>query len=97
MSTECRCGAKMEHDLSVEVTTHIPSSAFPYITNHISGSPIEVQSLAHLRQLEKQYNVRNRDDAEFIEERWDGFDMRSGEHRYGGGRGGGGGHSTRWI
>jgi hypothetical protein len=30
---------------------------FPFVTPHISGKPIEVQSLSHARRLERQYGV----------------------------------------
>lgn len=30
---------------------------FPYTTCHISGTPIQVESLHHVRQLEKRYGV----------------------------------------
>lgn len=91
-----KCDCVMERDLTVEARTHVPGNAFPYVTRNITrdGSPVEVTSLAHLRQLEKIHGVRNRDDADFIDEQWQGYDPRSGEQHYGGGRGGG---RNRWV
>lgn len=33
---------------------------FPYVTTHLTGDgkPIEIESLAHLRRLERQYGVK---------------------------------------
>jgi hypothetical protein len=86
----------MERDYHGEVRRHIPGAAFPYVTRNITrdGSPVEVTSLAHLRQLERQHGVRNRDDADFIDEQWQGYDPMTKSQRYGGGRGGG---SNRWV
>lgn len=91
-----KCGGPMARDLRVEARNHIPSSAFPYVTTHVTGKPLEIRSLEHLREVERQYNVRNRDDADYVEEQWGGFDLRDGQHKYSG-RSGGGGHSTRWV
>ena len=32
-------------------------STFPFVTPHITGQPVEVKSLRHLRQLEQQHGV----------------------------------------
>jgi hypothetical protein len=37
----------------------VPGSMFPFVTTHLDGHPIEVKSLWHLRQLERQYGVQN--------------------------------------
>lgn len=100
------CGAPMVRDLRVEARTHIPSSAFPYVTKNITGKPIVVRSSEHLRQLEKEHGVRLRDDCEYIEEEFRGVENRFSVDRegklksdfsptYGGGRGGGRG--CRWV
>lgn len=96
MSSSCECGAGMERDLTVETRRHIPGNAFPYITTNITGQPLEIKSLAHLREVEKIHGVRQRDDSDFVEEQWQGWDFQSKQHRYGG-RSGGGRHSTRWV
>lgn len=54
------------------VARHVPHAVFPFTSDHISskaGHPVEVNSLHHLRQLEKQYGVSsvafNTDSANF--------------------------------
>lgn len=104
---ECEtCGAAMQRDLRVEARNHVPASAFPYVTKHINGKPIEVRSAVHLQELCKLHGVRLRDDAEYVDEQLLGVENRptfdsSGRMRldtrpqYGGGRGGGSG--CRWV
>jgi len=41
-----------------------------FTTRHLNGDPIKVKSLAHLRQLEKQYGVSNQA-ANYDERHWD--------------------------
>ncbi len=100
------CGAPMERDLRVEARTHIPSSAFPYVTKNINGKPIKVESAAHLRQLEKEHGVRLRDDAAYLEEEFCGVENKIEVDPKGGVRANysptyrgsaGGGRGCRWV
>jgi hypothetical protein len=36
---------------------NVPGAVFPFTTTNISGQPIQVQSLRHLRKLEATYGV----------------------------------------
>lgn len=33
------------------------SSIFPFVVNHVNGSPMEITDLGHLRRVEKDYGV----------------------------------------
>ncbi len=61
-----KCGAPTERLWSLG-TRRQGEGQFPYTTTHLSGKPIEVTSPAHERALCKQYGVRKRDDAAFVE------------------------------
>lgn len=39
--------------------TFLAKSTFPFTTSNISGQPVEVQSLRHLRQLEAAHGVQS--------------------------------------
>jgi hypothetical protein len=45
------------------------ADTYPYTTSHITGSPIEIRSPAHLKEIEKKHGVRLRDDAGWLEKR----------------------------
>ncbi len=87
-NAECeKCGGATErvwNDVQRGAT-----SIFPYTTTHLTGSPIEIKSASHLRQLEKQHGVRLRDDAAFTEKQYKGFNWRTRKQEYseGSGRG----------
>jgi hypothetical protein len=54
---KCKCGGIMEKgELS---TSYAKTAIFPYTTTHISGDgkPVTVESIGHLRSLEKRYGV----------------------------------------
>lgn len=54
--------------------------AYPYITTHITGKPLEIKSPGHERQLLKQFNLRKRDDNGYSE--YLGVDFKTGKQRY---------------
>ena len=65
---DCLSAEKVEKVWHTGNTRNEAASVYPYITTNINGSPIEVQSSRHLSQLERQYNVRLRDDRSYIDE-----------------------------
>lgn len=71
-----KCGEPMEKVF--RSSNHVPKSVFPYVTTHISGKPIEVKSEAHLQSLCKQYGVRHRPDAAWIDDQWERNSVREG-------------------
>lgn len=73
-----KCEGTCERDFMAEARNHRPSSAFPFVTSHISGKPIEVKSEAHLQSLCKQYGVRHRPDAAWLEDEWQGNKVKEG-------------------
>jgi hypothetical protein len=62
------CGKPMERDYRTEHFGHKPASIFPYVTKDITGEPIEIRSIEHQREVCKQYGVRLRDDAAWVDE-----------------------------
>lgn len=78
----------MERDWHAEARTHTPGSAWPFVTTHITGKPIEVRSEAHLQELCKAHGVKHRPDSAFLEKNFLGVG-RDGKPRYseGSGRG----------
>ena len=54
-------GMKCHHCWTGAATRDGAKSTFPYVTTHLDGSgkPVTVQSLRHLRQLEKQHGVHS--------------------------------------
>lgn len=83
----CECGGISER--VIRSSKHIPSSAFPYTTTHLNGKPIEVKSSKHLEQLCKQYGKVHRPDAAWVTERYEGYDVHSGQQVYTQGSGAG--------
>lgn len=63
----CECGEVMERLWSISGRSG--GQVWPYVTANITGSPIEVKSPGHLRELEKRHGVRLRDDSAFVEKR----------------------------
>lgn len=52
--TKCDCGGELDWEHSG--ITH--NNVFPYVHPHLTGEgPVVVESLAHLRKLEKRYGV----------------------------------------
>lgn len=43
--------------------------SYPYVTSNITGSPIEVRSPGHERELCRKHGVRKRDDAGWVDTR----------------------------
>ena len=62
------CGKSDKLEKIWTITQRGGQSVYPYITTNINGKPIEVKSSRHLSQLERQYNVRLRDDRSYIDE-----------------------------
>ena len=62
------CGGSDRVEKIWDITQRSGYSAYPYITTNINGKPIEIKSARHLSQIEKQYNVRCRDDKSYIDE-----------------------------
>lgn len=62
---------------------------FPYTTSNLTGKPIEIKDAKHLKQLEKKFNVRLRDDAAYNNQEYAGYDRKTGKQVYkeGSGRG----------
>jgi hypothetical protein len=54
----CTCGGALTQ-LPLSEGVFRKTNVFPYVLTHLDGkgTPIEIQSLAHLRQLEKQHGV----------------------------------------
>jgi hypothetical protein len=55
----CTCGGELEVlPLQAPLRDH-STGLFPHVTTHLTGDgkPIQVDSLSHLRKLEKQYGV----------------------------------------
>ncbi len=85
---ECEvCSASTERVIRSD--KHIASSAFPYITTHLNGKPIEVKSAKHLEQLCKEHGKIHRPDAAWVTERYEGYDIHSGQQVYSQGSGAG--------
>lgn len=86
----CRsCGsAKVEKIWAI--TRRNGYMVFPYITKHITGSPIEIRDAAHLKQLELEHNVRLRDDAAYaVPNEYLGYNRATKKHEYKEGSGAG--------
>ena len=54
----CTCGGTLEV-LPLSTSTHRKTGIFPFTSPHIDGTgkPITVESIGHLRQIERQYGV----------------------------------------
>jgi hypothetical protein len=72
---ECKCGKPMEKVWSLGVSQS-GYSGFPFTTSHITGSPIEVRSPQHLRDLCKIHGVTPRDDAGWLTKEYMGIDRK---------------------
>ncbi len=76
----CECGGESERIW--KITPRTGYQIFPYTTTHLNGEPIEITSATHLHELEKQFNVRLRDDQAWTEEEYQGVDFRTGKQIY---------------
>jgi hypothetical protein len=77
----CNCSETMEK-LWSSYGNSSGSSIYPYTTTHITGEPIEIRSPAHLRSIEKEHGVRLRDDAGFLTQEYQGYDIRTRKQIY---------------
>lgn len=66
----CTNHGPMVRDYTAEHRGHIPGGVYPFVTKNLdpSGKPIEVRDANHMKQLCKQFGVRNRDDAGYEED-----------------------------
>lgn len=55
---------------------------YPFTTKAFNGQELEVTSRAHEKALMQQYGVRKRDDAAWIEQRYEGYDPRTKKQCY---------------
>jgi hypothetical protein len=55
----CTCGGELDMLPLDQLGTYRKTSIFPYDCPHVDGTgkPITIESLSHLRQVEKQYGV----------------------------------------
>lgn len=86
----CRdCNVEMEKVWGYS-TTHT-SGGFPYTTRNLdpSGRPIEVSGPGHEAQLCKQFGVRKRDDAGWVDKEYMGWDFKNKKQNYREGNGAG--------
>ena len=65
------------------------ATGFPFTTTHFDGTPVEVTSEGHLRELCKIHNVTHRPDVAWVEKRMEGYDPRTGKYIYKEGSGAG--------
>lgn len=66
------------------ITKRDAANGYPYKTRNIDpgGRELTVESPSHEAQLCKQYGVVKRDDAGWIETRYEGWDMKRKQQRY---------------
>jgi hypothetical protein len=50
-----KCGG--ERAIATKYRQYSPSGVFPFTVDHVDGKPMEIHSLSHLRQVEKDYGV----------------------------------------
>lgn len=55
----CTCGGELDMLPLSELGSRYRSGVFPFTSPHISGdgTPVTVESIGHLRKIEKQYGV----------------------------------------
>lgn len=76
----CTCGGESEKIW--KITPRTGYQIFPYTTTHLTGEEIEIRSASHLKELERKYNVRLRDDKAWEQEEYDGVDFKTGKQKY---------------
>jgi hypothetical protein len=91
-----KCGGVTERDYHVEHTGHIPGGAWPIVTTHLDGTPREVTSEAHMKQLCKQFGKVHRPDAAFVE-KVSVVNRKTGRVEYREGSGDGDSPGRRWV
>ena len=50
-----KCGG--DRAIATVAKTYSPSGVFPFEVNHVTGKPMTIESLAHLRKVERDYGV----------------------------------------
>jgi hypothetical protein len=72
-----------------EAGRHIPGSAWPFTTKHLTGKEETFADQASLNRRLKELGLRQRDDAAFTEKRLEGYDWKTDSQKYseGSGRG----------
>lgn len=91
----CGCGAPKIRDWHEEAGRHIPGSAWPMITTNLTGKPESFESQKDLDRRCKELGVRQRDDSSYIDQSYEGYDIRTGEQNYN--EGSGRGNPGCWI
>lgn len=76
------CEQAMERDYPAEHSRSVASSGFPYVTSNITGSPVEVTSLGHEKELCRIHGVAKRDDQAWLSKEHAGLDWRTGKPIY---------------
>lgn len=89
-SAKCgKCSLEMQRDLTVEARNHIPGSAWPMTTLHLTGKPETFASQAQLDARCKELGVTHRPDNAWISQEHQGVDFRTGKTIYKEGSGAG--------
>ena len=78
----CGCGAAKVRDWHGEAGHHIPGSAWPMTTSNLSGKPETFESQKALDRRCKELGVRQRDDASYVDQSYEGYDIRTGKQNY---------------
>lgn len=50
-----KCGG--ERAIATFAKNYSPSGIFPFTVNHVTGKPMTIENLQHLRQVESKYGV----------------------------------------
>lgn len=76
------CGTKTE--IVWSITPRDGMSVYPYVTRNITkdGSPVEVKSALHLKELCRKHGVTPRDDSAWITKEWHGYDWKTKRQVY---------------
>lgn len=85
----------MERDLTVESRRHIPGSAWPFTTTHLTGKPETFGNQAELDRRCKELGVTHRPDNAWITQEHCGVDFATGKTIYK--EGSGAGMPGSWI
>ncbi len=77
------------------ITPRFAANGFPFTTKNFNGQEIEVSSPSHLKALCAEFKVVHRDDAAWIDKRYEGYDFKTGKQRYT--EGSGRGNPGQWV
>ncbi len=83
----CGCGTAKVRDWHGEARTHRPGSAWPMTTSNVSGKSETFASQKDLDRRCKELGVRQRDDSAYIDESYEGYDIRTEKQNYNQGSG----------